>query len=644
MRLLWAATLLVVLTGCRSGYDYIVDATGLTAPTPDSNQADQCPLDDSKASPGVCGCGVPDVDSDSDGALDCEDDCAADATKTAPGACGCGTPDQDTDGDTVADCIDGCPADAARTAPGACGCGTPDDDSDNDGTLDCDDGCAMDADKTTAGVCGCGVPDDDGDGDTVPDCMDGCPGDAAKTAAGACGCGMPDDDSDGDTVADCLDGCPNDGLKDAPGVCGCGVPDVDLDGNMVIDCTEQGVVDTSFGDNGVFTFPSNLGSDLFLDAVTAPDGSIFLAGLMSNGTDFDALLMKITGDGVLDTTFNGTGFILKGEFAGGTTRSDRVDTISFAADGDLVLGGRTQNASGGTQGFLWKVSVDGVDDASFGNAGVFVLDASFGIGQTFTHQPDPISGNIYIVAASSGTSAWRVLADGSGLDTSFSDDGYLNLMGSAIQPRMANDSAGNLFAAAAATTGVGASRDLVSWRVNNDGSVSTAYGDPLIHADLGGVGSDESWRDCTMYDADRILLSGATGVAGEGSNEVVVRVNIADGSLDTTFGGGDGIWVEDTLGLGKIGRADDLVVEPDGSIIVAMEAQGADDRFDAVVVKLDADGNRDLSYAAGAGYLRHGGVFHVRLPRLIRQPNGRKLLLTRRVDSEDTDVSVLAIH
>jgi hypothetical protein len=37
------------------------------------------------------------------------DQCPGDADKTAPGACGCGTPDVDSDSDGLADCIDSCP-------------------------------------------------------------------------------------------------------------------------------------------------------------------------------------------------------------------------------------------------------------------------------------------------------------------------------------------------------------------------------------------------------------------------------------------------------------------------------------------------------------------------------------------------------
>jgi len=69
---------------------------------------DGCPNDPAKIAPGICGCGIVDVDTDGDLTFDCDDDCPLDPTKTAPGQCGCGTAETDTDGDGVANCIDNC--------------------------------------------------------------------------------------------------------------------------------------------------------------------------------------------------------------------------------------------------------------------------------------------------------------------------------------------------------------------------------------------------------------------------------------------------------------------------------------------------------------------------------------------------------
>ena len=53
---------------------------------------------------------------------DCSDACPHDPDKTRPGICGCGVSDVDTDGDAVADCVDECPTDPNKTAAGICGC------------------------------------------------------------------------------------------------------------------------------------------------------------------------------------------------------------------------------------------------------------------------------------------------------------------------------------------------------------------------------------------------------------------------------------------------------------------------------------------------------------------------------------------
>jgi len=135
------------------------------------------------------------------------DPCRKDPNKDKPGLCGCGVPDTDTDGDGTPDCNDGCPRDASKTSPSACGCGIPDTDTDGDGTLDCKDGCPHDASKTSYSVCGCGVPDTDTDGDGTPDCRDRCPRDAASTSPSICGCGFLDTDADGDGTPDCRSDC-----------------------------------------------------------------------------------------------------------------------------------------------------------------------------------------------------------------------------------------------------------------------------------------------------------------------------------------------------------------------------------------------------------------------------------------------------
>ena len=76
---------------------------------------DLCPDNPDKRLPGECGCDSLDVDSDSDGVLDCEDNCPDDPDKLEPGLCDCGYVDEDMDNDGTFDCDDGCPANPEKT-------------------------------------------------------------------------------------------------------------------------------------------------------------------------------------------------------------------------------------------------------------------------------------------------------------------------------------------------------------------------------------------------------------------------------------------------------------------------------------------------------------------------------------------------
>jgi hypothetical protein len=146
---------------------------GSTGGMSDGGPADACVGD-------ACDC----PDTDGDGFNDCVDGCPNDVFKhDGPGMCGCGVSDIDNDADGIADCLDVCPFDNTKTtSAGVCGCGKSDTlDTDGDGRVDCLDGCPKDPSRTTAGPCGC-VPDAtplclvhrygfDGTGTTVADAI-----------------------------------------------------------------------------------------------------------------------------------------------------------------------------------------------------------------------------------------------------------------------------------------------------------------------------------------------------------------------------------------------------------------------------------------------------------------------------------------
>ena len=405
----------------------------------------------------------------------------------------------------------------------------------------------------------------------------------------------------------------------------------------------DGEIADDFAANGEFLLNPPGPNGTARDAVTTSDGSIYVVGYNDNSDD-DVLLFKLKENGSLDTSFGNGGYITRDNIAGGNGL-DRAFSIDLAPDGDLLVGGYSENGST-KQGFLWKLSTSGVDNTAFGSSGTFLLDDSYKIGQVYRSKYDSFTENIFIVAAAnSNTIAWRVLADGSGLDNSFSDDGVITISSTAIQPTLNSDENGKLFVVAYGNAG-GNGRDALSWILDTNGNIDAEYGNPLVHGDLAGGTGDDKWYLAIPYDSNRLLLAGFSTGATTNGDEVIARVNMADGTRDATFGT-DGVWKEDIRGDNELGRVSDAVVQNDGSIIAALELQNsgeATNEWDVGIIKLNAAGNRDMSFASGTGILMLGGEYTDRSPHLIQQPNGRILVLTSKGSSTtSSDIVVWAI-
>jgi uncharacterized delta-60 repeat protein len=133
--------------------------------------------------------------------------------------------------------------------------------------------------------------------------------------------------------------------------------------------------------------------------------------------------------------------------------------------------------------------------------------------------------------------------------------------------------------------------DLAVVRLRSNGTRDTAFsGDGRVTVDL--PGDVHVWNGLDVMTDERIVAAGAVTTPSGDVRPFVVRFK-ANGALDGAFSG-DGKLV---LNVGP-GDADayDVIVQPDGKIVVAGEYAAADHVANFLIVRLHPDGSRDHSF------------------------------------------------
>jgi uncharacterized delta-60 repeat protein len=149
---------------------------------------------------------------------------------------------------------------------------------------------------------------------------------------------------------------------------------------------------------------------------------------------------------------------------------------------------------------------------------------------------------------------------------------------------VAMDSSGSYFVAGISSNG--GDDDMALWKLSTDGTLDTSFGggDGIYVYDSGNT--ETAWS-VTVDGDDKIL------VAGSINNDVAVWRISTDGTIDTSFGGGDGIYTYDS---GGIDFTYALVVQTDGSIVLTGYSQN-----DLFVIRLTSAGVADTTFGGGDG-------------------------------------------
>ena len=180
--------------------------------------------------------------------------------------------------------------------------------------------------------------------------------------------------------------------------------------------TSSGAPDSSFGSGGIVTFPMGVSNEIANGVVIQSDGKIVIAGTVSNGSNNDFGVARLTSNGILDDSFGDQGKRITPIGAS----NDNANHMTLQSDGKIVVVGSSNNGSNNDFAVV-RYTSNGTPDSTFGTGGIQTTQVGTGadVATSVATQPD---GKIVVAGytAVGSTSAVRGRAlqreRGTGLD------------------------------------------------------------------------------------------------------------------------------------------------------------------------------------------------------------------------------------
>ena len=301
---------------------------------------------------------------------------------------------------------------------------------------------------------------------------------------------------------------------------------------------------------------SDIGDDLVVDK----NGNILITGTSKSSNQYmDMVIWRYRPDGTLDTGFNGTGYVIHSNAAGGDDYNDYGYAIALDSQGRIIVSGVSNTEFYNPKLVLWRYNPDGSLDTSFNGTGYVVrVDGAGGYGLAVD-----ANDRILVTGAINGIPVvFRYKPDGA-LDKGFNGKGYADLAGVGDARDLTLDAQGRILAVGSGDDGSG--RYMVLWRINADGTLDTSFnGTGYASHRL-----NDYWTNGFSLTEDpngKILVAGDT-YNGQNYDMVIWRYN-ADGTLDTAFNGKGYLIYASADPEVNSDVARDLAVAADGSILI----------------------------------------------------------------------------
>lgn len=266
-----------------------------------------------------------------------------------------------------------------------------------------------------------------------------------------------------------------------------------------------------------------------------PNGKVLIVG--------NSKVQRFNANGTIDQSFGTSG---QADFAFTGVVSNSPQGVAVQPDGRIVV-----------VGFVSTNSRDDCAVARYNPDGT--LDRTFGTG-----------GRVIVDFASASARGWAV---------ALQPGGEIVVAGQAAFPR-----------------GVSFDNDFALARLSAAGAVEPAFGSGgTTHTNIGG---DADWAYGVRIQSDgKIVLAGHAAVDGGSDPDVGLARYNANGTLDTSFGHNDGI-VKTDLGMGNVwNEAFDLVIQPDGKIVIAGQGH-VGGNFQFLLARFTAGGSSDVTFGS----------------------------------------------
>ncbi|MBL7951491.1 MAG: hypothetical protein JNM62_07195 [Flavobacteriales bacterium] len=357
--------------------------------------------------------------------------------------------------------------------------------------------------------------------------------------------------------------------------------------------SQDGTLDPSFNGSGTRVNDLSFYDDRASAVVVQPDGAIVAAGWTDDGVTTTVALQRLLPDGTPDPAFGVGGTVLS-PLAG---HQRYAYDVALQSTGAIVLAGLDYDINLDGNALLMRYTADGELDSDFGVGGVVSSDLGGGAAFQSAWAVEVMDDDRIVIVGErgeDGVMCARFSAEGE-LDTDFGVNGVALTgisFGSGLAVALQDD--GAILAGGYRIAGKGS--DWLIARFRADGSLDAGFGDAGVAiVDVGG-GDVEILKSLSICSDGRIAACGYKGSTGTDYAPVVALLN-TDGTLDEGFDA-DGIRAF-PYSAPQWGQAHRIIAQADGTLLVSgfRVEPGESENNDFFLMRLLPDGSFDPTFA-----------------------------------------------